>query len=238
MTVAERMIVSATVKARAEEEDGWKLELDVPQFRSKYPTKVSRVKEAVAKLLPPRAEPYSVVLVRENLIKDKKGDLPWHYYWGLEGLATPAETAAKAAEPEPLEEREHRIMRSTALAQAVATYVPGTVSLEDERHILDRASVFYAWLRDGPAQAPASTHSPAKATAPAGGGARGAKPPATGGKVTEEEWQKIYAFAKKTWDMTPGGVHMVLGKSPEEWTGTAKEAQDLLLAAKKAKVKP
>ena len=99
--IAERMVVSVTVKSRAEEEGVFKFELDVPQFHSNYPTIVTRVKEATAKLLAPRPEPYSVVLVRENLKKDKKGDRPYDYYWGLEGLATPAETQAKADSATP-----------------------------------------------------------------------------------------------------------------------------------------
>ena len=92
-----RMVVSATVKTRGEAEDGYVLELDIAEFRSNYPTKVTRVKEPTAKLLAPRPEPYSVVLVRQALKKGKEGK--WHsdYFWGLEGLATPAETQAKAA---------------------------------------------------------------------------------------------------------------------------------------------
>ena len=95
--IAERMVVSVTVQNRGEDENGFRFELDVPQFHSNYPTIVTRVKEATAKLLAPRPEPYSVVLVRQNLKKDKKGDRPYDYYWGLDGLATPAETQAKAA---------------------------------------------------------------------------------------------------------------------------------------------
>ena len=68
---------------------------------------------------------------------------------------------------------------------------------------------------DAPADAATSTPSPAEATPP-----------------TEAEWQKLYAWAKAKWDMTPGGVHLVLGKSAAEWTATAKAAQDLLVAAK------
>ena len=198
MSVAERMIVSATVKARAEEEDGWKLELDVPQFRSKYPTKVDRVPEAVAKLLPPRAEPYSLVLVRQKLIGKNSGDLPWHYYWGLEGLATPAETVAKAMEPDPLDEREHRIMRSTALAQAVAyaAMYPHILGQEwSADGILLVANGFYAWLRDGPAQAPAATHSPVKAQAPAGRPA--ATPKATAKPSTADYAARLQALYDK-----------------------------------------
>jgi len=153
MSIPERMIVSATVKSRGEEAEGFKLELDIPQFRSKFPTTVTRVPESVAKILTPRPEPYNVVLLRENLKKDKTGTQPYDYYWGLEGLATPAETAAKAKEPDPLDERDHRIMRSTALAQAVSfgAYLPENqltyLTVEDVLHI---AGVFYAWLRDGP----------------------------------------------------------------------------------------
>ena len=209
MTVPERMVVSATVKSRAEEEDGFTLELEVPGFRSQYPTRVSRVPEAVAKLLPPRAEPYMVVLLRENPQKRKSGepysgDLPWHYYWGLEGLATVAETAAEVAELDPLEEREHRIMRSTALAQAVAfigQYTPGANPTLDNdiQLVLGVAAEFYAWLRDGPqdGQGVASDPAPTPTTthkAPAKPSAKSAAPPVAGTPlVTREE---VIAWAK------------------------------------------
>ncbi len=156
--IPERIIVSATVKSRGEEigtegSKGFALELEIPQFKSKYPTKVTRVPEAVAKLLTPRTEPYSVVLLREHLKKDKTGTQPYDYYWGVEGLATPEEKAVAVAKPDPLDERDHRIMRSTALAQAVAylheaSEGPGiTVG---PAVVLEVAAEFYVWLRDGP----------------------------------------------------------------------------------------
>ncbi len=78
------------------------------------------------------------------------------------------------------------------------------------------------------AAAPTATPSPAEATEPAGG-------LATGGTITDEEWKKLYILAATRWGMTPSGVHLILGKSQAEWTGTAKEAQDMLLEAKKVK---
>ena len=45
--IAERMVVSATVKTRGEDEGGFVLELDIPQFHSQFPTKVTRLKGIV-----------------------------------------------------------------------------------------------------------------------------------------------------------------------------------------------
>jgi len=223
--IAERMVVSATVKSRAEEEDGFKLELDVPQFRSNYPTIVTRVREATAKLLAPRPEPYMVVLVRQSLKKDKQGTRPYDYYWGLEGLATPAETAVKAQEPPPLpDQRRLEIAWSQSVNLAVTTWGNQPINDAYFTTIEETANRFYPIILEGPKRgdAPAtvatSTPSPAEAAPP-----------------TEAEWQKLNAWAKARWGMDVAGIEMILGKSEQEWTGMAKDAQDLLLAAKQPK---
>ncbi len=153
MSIPERMIVSATVKTRAEEENGWVLELDIPQFKSKYPTKVTRVPEAIAKLLAPRAEPYSIVLLRENLKKDKTGTQPYDYYWGLEGLATPAETAAKAKEPEPVDTKRNEIAWGQAINCAVARMGVGAADDVYFKVMTETANRFYPIILGGPNRA-------------------------------------------------------------------------------------
>ena len=176
MTIQERVVVTATVKSRAEEAEGFKLELDIPSFRSRYPTLVSRVPEAVAKLLPPRDEPYTIVLRRQNLKKDKEGRYPYDYYWGLDGLASPQEQAAKAEEPEPVDQRRLQIAWAQAvnlgrevvggyhaywelLRREEAQGSPETNYLED---IEGWANRFYPLIRKGPTPQEA----PGEASAP------------------------------------------------------------------------
>ena len=79
--------VDATVKSKAEESDGWKLELDIPSFQSKFPTIVTRVPGKLADQLRPGGT-YKVnlevqKLKREGLDTSK----PYNYYFGLLGLA-------------------------------------------------------------------------------------------------------------------------------------------------------
>ncbi len=150
MSIPERIIVSVAVKTRAEEENGWVLELEIPQFKSKYPTKVTRVPEAVAQLLAPRAAPYSIVLLRENLKKDKTGTQPYDYYWGLEGLATTAETATKASEPKPVDTRRMEIAWGQSINCAVARMGVGAVDDAYFTVMEQTANRFYPIILGGP----------------------------------------------------------------------------------------
>ncbi len=155
MSIPERMIVSATVKSRAEEESGYVLELEIPQFKSDYPTKVTRVKEAVAKLLPPQAEPYNIVLLRENLKKNKEGTRFYDYYWGLEGLATAQEKAAKAQEPEPVDTRRLEIAWGQAINCAVARMGIGPFDGAYLGTVEMSANLIYPLILKGPKHAQA-----------------------------------------------------------------------------------
>jgi hypothetical protein len=147
------MIVTATVKSRAEEEDGYKLELEIPQFRSKFPTLVTRVPEKIARELSPGPVPYSIVLLRQNLKKDKQGTQPYDYYWGLEGLATAAETEARAKEPEPVDERRLQIAWSQAINCAVARLGVGPFDGAYLGTIEMSANLIYPLILKGPKQA-------------------------------------------------------------------------------------
>lgn len=251
MSVAERQIVSAIVEARAEAKDGWKLELDVPEFRSKYPTKVSHVKEAVAKLLPPRAAPYSVVLVRENLMKDKSGDLPWHYYWGLEGLASEQETAAATVrgEPESRDERGLQIAWAQSINCAIATL--GQAGPDDNKDdylivIHSWAEQYYPMIRNRPTDAPAATERAPETKTPTG--TRKAPPKASSGTPmlsVEElvEWANKNGYSAigpdGTWDKdgTKRQMAKVKGVTEAIVSGKLNIALDLLTAeAKKGPV--
>lgn len=178
-TVPERMVVSATVKSWAEEADGFKFELAIPSFRSDYPITIDRVPAALAAQLPPREELYSLVVLRRALKSQRDGQpysgrFPRHYYWGLEGLASAQDLAVKAQEADPLEDREHRIVRGTALTQAVAFCAafskdsPGLTPND----VLGVAGIFYAWLWDGPQARQEAQDEGDRAAAPATGAAK------------------------------------------------------------------
>jgi len=122
------MVVSAIVKAKAEAEDGFKLELTIPSFKSDYPVVVDRVPAELAAKLKPGAS-YTLVLNRQNLKKTRgekpyDGRFPWQWYWGLEGLATPAEAASEEAKPEPVDERGLQIAWAQSINCAIQTLGP------------------------------------------------------------------------------------------------------------------
>ena len=79
--------VLATVKSKAQAEDGWKVELDIPEFGSKFPTLCTRVQPAVAALVQP-GQMASLMLEQQSLKKGRDGSFPSHYYWGLVGVAS------------------------------------------------------------------------------------------------------------------------------------------------------
>ncbi|MCH9002086.1 MAG: hypothetical protein IIC02_05880 [Planctomycetes bacterium] len=64
--------VQATVKGKSEEEQGWKIELDIPSFNSKYPTMVNRVDAELAQSLS-LGRNYSLTLELQNLKRGKDG---------------------------------------------------------------------------------------------------------------------------------------------------------------------
>lgn len=52
-----------------------------------------------------------------------------------------------------------------------------------------------------------------------------------------KNWGDLYTQAQRTWGMKPADVHMVLGKSQAEWTGSIADAWNLLVAAKEQAAK-
>lgn len=80
--------VRATVVSKAEVEDGWKIELEIPEFRSKFSTFCTRVKPELIALLKPGQEA-SLVLEQQRLKQGKDGTYLSDYFWGLVGIAPP-----------------------------------------------------------------------------------------------------------------------------------------------------
>ena len=74
--------VLATVRSKAEAPDGWKVELDIPEFKSNYPTLCTRVPPEVAALLKP-GQTANLVLEQQRLKTGKDGTFPSHFYWGF-----------------------------------------------------------------------------------------------------------------------------------------------------------
>lgn len=82
--------VTATVKSKAQEEDGYKLELIIPSFKGQYPTTINRVPVEVAQRLI-TGKTYTLTLEQQNLRKKKDGTLydgsqSWMYWWGFDDL--------------------------------------------------------------------------------------------------------------------------------------------------------
>ena len=143
--------VSATVKSKAQEEDGYRIELVIPSFGGQYPTAINRVPAEIAsKLITGRT--YTLTLERQNLRKKKDGTSydgfqPWMYWYGLDDVPdqdkvrpedasyTPPESDAGVEErtPAPLKtDRQDLIMlqhASGVVAQAYGDWMrlpPGT----------------------------------------------------------------------------------------------------------------
>ena len=100
---------TVTVKTKSEEEDGFTLELEIPDFRSRWPTKVQRVDRDMARLLVP-GESYNVVLERQNLKRGTNPDSYFNWYWGLVRIALPGDQEPshdpedQSDRPAPIEE--------------------------------------------------------------------------------------------------------------------------------------
>ncbi|MAH48006.1 hypothetical protein CMI37_19445, partial [Candidatus Pacearchaeota archaeon] len=85
MEPGERRTFNCVIKSKAQEQDGYKLELEVAEFRSNYPTTITRVPETLASILEP-GNSYPLVLERQNLKKNKDRSKPYNWYWGLVDL--------------------------------------------------------------------------------------------------------------------------------------------------------
>ena len=98
--------VQGTVKTKQETERGVRFELDIPAFKSKYPTIVTVPEdEEIAQQLKP-GRTYSLALIRENAKEGKADDSPrmYDFYWGIfdaGGGAAPAPAPGPAPAAAP-----------------------------------------------------------------------------------------------------------------------------------------
>ena len=104
----ETVEVQATVNTKQETERGIRFELDVPAFKSKYPTIVTVPEdEDIAGALKP-GQTYNLVLIRENPKEGKAEDSTrmYDFYWGVadaggSGGAAPAAAPTTPAPSQP-----------------------------------------------------------------------------------------------------------------------------------------
>ena len=93
--------LSVVVKNRAEQEDGWLVNFNIPEFKSDYQIPIYKVPEEAAKRLTP-GEAFNIVLIRENPRKGKDEDskILWHFYWGWKGFAVNGAPPSTESDPE------------------------------------------------------------------------------------------------------------------------------------------
>lgn len=163
MTQQERpqRTLNATVKTKGEEQDGWKIEVEIPSFESKYPTPLTRVSDELAARLQP-GQSYPLILERQNLKRGKDGSKAYDYYYGLVGIADVAPPTAQTIVDKALKQastpnggpsfslpedtaaaRERATNSRTALMQAVALV---TGRDYNEEQVIDVATAFDTWL--------------------------------------------------------------------------------------------
>lgn len=134
--------VTATIKSKAQEEDGYKLELIVPAFKGQYPIAINRVPAEVAQKLI-TGKTYTLTLEQQSLRKKRDGSLydgsqGWMYWWGLDDvpdqkLVKPeSDITPPGEESRPAPDRQDLIMLQHAtgvVAQAYGDWnrlLPGT----------------------------------------------------------------------------------------------------------------
>lgn len=183
--------VAATVVSKAETAEGFKLELQIPEFQSQFPTIVTRVPKELANQIQAGAV-YNLVLEQQNVQKRKDGtpydgSKPWMYYWGLRGIASIRDLMPTiidgplSGEPETRDATRVSIERQVALKAAVemAGYriaTGGKVSAQDTIRV---ALAFARFLGTGlvpvtatapvpPAAPPTTSQGRTKAVAPPG----------------------------------------------------------------------
>lgn len=129
--------VAATIKSKAEMEDGYAIELLIPTFGSDYPTKVSRVLVEMATRLM-TGKTYTLTLERQNVRKKADGtpydgSKPWMWWYGLKDVpdqqqVTPEVVPAPSREERALSreertpDRQDLIMLQHASAVAAQAY--------------------------------------------------------------------------------------------------------------------
>ena len=88
----EQITVHATVKGKEELEDGWKLTLVIPAFKSKYDAVVYGLNDPIEASHIKAGGEYYVVLNKNKLAKsDYSGDLYWHWSWRWGGIGQGAD---------------------------------------------------------------------------------------------------------------------------------------------------
>lgn len=146
-----RKTYMATVRSKAEAEDGYKIEMDIPAFKSDYPTLVTRVDSDLARRLAV-GQTYSLILEQQNLKKGKTGSRLYDYYYGLVGIADTQPTEPQVQPPYRNGDidargadtaREQATNRRTALMQAVAMAQGREFG---SKEVLQVAQAFSEWL--------------------------------------------------------------------------------------------
>ena len=119
--------VLVTVNSKSEKDDGFALELTIPDFRSQFPTWVNRVPPETAERFQPGGS-YHVTLEQQNLKKNqngtmKSGQYPSDYYWGLvpSGEQSPARPASPTS-PASTPDRQDLIMLQHASGVVAQAY--------------------------------------------------------------------------------------------------------------------
>jgi hypothetical protein len=261
MEVPETITVSATVKEKAQttNSDGdpdYKLGLDIPDFKSKYPTVIWVSLEQGDALTVGKT--YAFPLRRGSLKDGKSGDAKWHFNWRYDSQAKYADAEPEAAttptvrvpvEVDPRADPTRvSIERQKALAEAV-TFIGGMALYKDgdtpevvsalAGSVLASANIFYAWLRFE--QQGASTEPPAAAR----GGVKAASSPAAPSKAPANhskellEWnaKELNLPVAKLWEVLVGldkrtrGTSVDLEADKKVLTVYAKQQQERNVAA-------
>ena len=153
MAIEEQVVVTATVKGKEELEDGYKLTLDIPVFKTKYPTQIWGVPpENAAKLK--SGQPAVMTLERGAKAKDDyAGDAYWHYRWRWGSLGeAPGATEPRHNGGTSSDGREASIQRQVALKAATDITV-AMLNKDDLKNgaeastTLEIASAFDDWLK-------------------------------------------------------------------------------------------
>ena len=150
------------------------VKLDIPSWKSKYPTTLYNVSDEDQAALPMGAE-LAVVLRADRQKDNTKGDAPWHYFWSFERIATPQEVADADApppaqataneqppeyaatrdpqpqpQPQPYQDAEaaknRSIQKQVALKAAVELVVTQDVSGAVVPYVTETAQAFFDWL--------------------------------------------------------------------------------------------
>ena len=104
MSIPEKVTVTATVKSAevpAEGDKDYKAALEIPAFKSKYPTTVYIPVDVTLR----KGQTVSVSLKQGKLAKeDYDGTAYWHFQWRWDGLSTHAEPQAAPSAQEPRHE--------------------------------------------------------------------------------------------------------------------------------------